>query len=202
MLQWTWRCIYLFNFVFLFSLTKYPEIEFLDHIVILFLISCSASILFSIVAAPVYTINRTQRFSFLYILTNICYFLLGVPVFSSMKIILIPTSWNFVKIKWVNICKALRIMQETCLCQLNIYYLYRKYSYWCVLSHFTSLFAILWIVACQASLSVGFSRPEYWSGLPFPFPWDLPDPRIKLASPKSPTLPGSFFTTSAIWEAS
>ena len=41
------------------------------------------------------------------------------------------------------------------------------------------------IVACQAPLSMGFSRQEYWSGLPFPSPGDLPDPRIK---PGSPTL--------------
>ena len=38
-------------------------------------------------------------------------------------------------------------------------------------------------VACQASLSMGFSRQEYWSGLPFPSPGDLPNPRIKLSSP-------------------
>ena len=37
----------------------------------------------------------------------------------------------------------------------------------------------LWNVACQALLSMGFSRQEYWSGLPFPFPRDLPDPGIE-----------------------
>ena len=47
------------------------------------------------------------------------------------------------------------------------------------------LSAIPWTVAYQASLSVGFSRQEYWSGLPFPSPGDLPDPGIK---PRSPTL--------------
>ena len=36
-----------------------------------------------------------------------------------------------------------------------------------------------WTVAYQAPLSMGFSRPEYWSGLPFPSPGDLPDPRIE-----------------------
>ena len=74
-----------------------------------------------------------------------------MPVFSLMKIILIPTSWNFVKIKWVNICKALRTMLETCLCHINIYYLYRKYFYWCVLSHLScvQLFVTLWTVACH-----------------------------------------------------
>ena len=44
----------------------------------------------------------------------------------------------------------------------------------------------------QAPLSVGFPRKEYWSGLPFPSPGDLPDPRIK---PMSPALAGGFFTT-------
>ena len=47
------------------------------------------------------------------------------------------------------------------------------------------LFANLWTVAHQAPLSLGFSRQEYWSGLPFPSPGDLPNPGIE---PKSPTL--------------
>ena len=47
------------------------------------------------------------------------------------------------------------------------------------------LFATLWTVAYQAPPSVGFSRQEYWSGLPFPSPGDLPDPGIE---PGSPTL--------------
>ena len=37
-----------------------------------------------------------------------------------------------------------------------------------------------WMVACQAPLSMGFSRQEYWSGLPFPSPGDLPDPGLNL----------------------
>ena len=45
--------------------------------------------------------------------------------------------------------------------------------------------ATLWTVAFQAPLSMGFSRQEYWSGLPFPSPGDLPDPGIE---PRSPTL--------------
>ena len=55
------------------------------------------------------------------------------------------------------------------------------------------LFAILWIVACQAPLSMGLSRQEYWSGLPFPSPGDLPDPRIKPISLATPALAGRFF---------
>ena len=47
-------------------------------------------------------------------------------------------------------------------------------------------------VACQAHLSMGFPRLEYWSGLPFPSPRDLPDPGIE---PVSPALAGGFSTT-------
>ena len=43
--------------------------------------------------------------------------------------------------------------------------------------------ATLWTVACQAPLSMGFSRQEHWSGLPFPSPGDLSDPGIELGSP-------------------
>ena len=55
-------------------------------------------------------------------------------------------------------------------------------------------------VACQAPLSTEFSRQEYWSGLPFPPPGDLPNPGIKPASLMSPALGGGFFTISATWE--
>ena len=47
---------------------------------------------------------------------------------------------------------------------------------------------ILWTVACQAPLSMGFCKQEYWSGLPCPSPGDLPDPEIELQSLKSPAL--------------
>ena len=76
--------------------------------------------------------------------------------------------------------------------------------YVCILSHFShvQLFVTLWTVARQAPLSMGFSRWEYWSGLPCPPPsGDLPDPGIKPKSLMSPTLAGGFFTTSATWEA-
>ena len=63
----------------------------------------------------------------------------------------------------------------------------------CMLSHFSHdrLYATLWTVACQAPLSMGFSRQEYWSGLPFPPSGDLPDPETE---PVSPALTGIFFT--------
>ena len=53
-------------------------------------------------------------------------------------------------------------------------------------------FAILWTVACQAPLSMRFPWQEYWSGLSFPSPGDLPDPGIE---PMSLALLGGFFTT-------
>ena len=49
-----------------------------------------------------------------------------------------------------------------------------------------------WIVAHQAPLSMGFSRQEYWSGLPFLSPGDLPDPRIE---PESPALQVDYLST-------
>ena len=57
------------------------------------------------------------------------------------------------------------------------------------LSH-VQVFATLWTAACQAPLSMGFPRQEYWSGLPFPSLVHLPNPRIK---PMSPALAGGFF---------
>ena len=57
------------------------------------------------------------------------------------------------------------------------------------------LFATPWTVARQAPLSMGLSWQEYWSGLPFPPPGDLPDPKIVQVSPVAPALAGGFFTT-------
>ena len=63
------------------------------------------------------------------------------------------------------------------------------------------LFAIPWTIAHQAPLSVGFSRQEYWIGLPCPPPRNLPNPGIEPSSLMSPALAGGFFTTRATWEA-
>ena len=53
----------------------------------------------------------------------------------------------------------------------------------------------LWTIAHQASLSMGFFRQEYWSGLPFPPPGNLHDPGIEPSSLASLALAGRFFTT-------
>ena len=72
----------------------------------------------------------------------------------------------------------------------------------CMPSRFScaQIFTILWTIACQAPLSMGFSSQEYWSGLPFPFPGDFPLPWIEPTSLMSPALASKFFTTSDLWE--
>ena len=86
-----------------------------------------------------------------------------------------------------------------------------------VLSRFShvQLFVTLWTVACQVPLSLGFSRQEYWSGLPCPPPGNLPNPGIKPKSLTSPALPciiallmhyciitqAAFIPLRATWEA-
>ena len=61
------------------------------------------------------------------------------------------------------------------------------------------LFATSRTVALQSPVSMGFPRQEYWSGLPFPTPGDLPKPGIKPVSLVSPALGGWFFTTKPDW---
>ena len=54
-------------------------------------------------------------------------------------------------------------------------------------------FTTPWAIACQAPLSMGFPRQEYWSELPFPFPGDFPNLGVVPASPASPALADGFF---------
>ena len=82
-------------------------------------------------------------------------------------------------------CSALPIVSAFLMCMLSCFSCVR-------------LFATLWTVVHQSPLSMGFSRHEYWTGLPCPLPGDLPEPGIK---PISPALAGGFFATSATWEA-
>ena len=71
-----------------------------------------------------------------------------------------------------------------------------------MLSRFSrvQLCATLWTVARRVPLSLGFSRQEYWSGLPCLSPGDLLDPGMKPESLMSPALAGGLFTTSTAWE--
>ena len=70
----------------------------------------------------------------------------------------------------------------------------------CVCLVVSNFFVILWTIACQAPLSIRFSRQECWSGLPCPTPGDLPELGIEPTSLAFPVLAGEFFTTSATWE--
>ena len=74
---------------------------------------------------------------------------------------------------------------------LYLHIIFQSYgTHACVLSHFScvQLFVTPWAVALQALLSMGFSRQDYWSGLPCRPPWDLPNPRVKPASPATLAL--------------
>ena len=114
-------------------------------------------------------------------------FLHWIPPFSCLRIIL------------AILHHSPPISSETLLYLLP-YFLYESESEKKVKSlSYVWLFATLWAVAHQAPLPMGFSRREYWSGLPFPSPGDLPDPGIE---PRSPALqadtltsepPGRFF---------
>ena len=77
---------------------------------------------------------------------------------------------------------------------LVIYFTYGA----CMLSHFW-LFATPWAIACCASLSMGFSRQEYWSGFPFPSPGIFLIQGSNPCSLVSPVLAGRFFTTEPLW---
>ena len=100
------------------------------------------------------------------------------------------------------ICVAMNLLHKHC-----SYYTVIGWGntncYVCVISPFShvQLFVTLWTIACQSPLSMGFSEQEYWSGLPFPFPEDLPYSGMKPDSLMSPALEGGFLTTSATWEA-
>ena len=88
----------------------------------------------------------------------------------------------------VNVCVCVSVSVCVCMCMLSLF------------SH-VQLFATPWSVALQTPLSVGFSRQEYWSGLPCPPPGDLPDSGIEPMSLMPPALAGGVFTTNTTWEA-
>ena len=69
----------------------------------------------------------------------------------------------------------------------------------CILSH-VQLFATPWTVACEAPLSMEFSRQEYWRGLPFPSSGDHPNLGIGTTSVMPPAFAVGFFTTGATWK--
>ena len=93
MMLWTWGCRYLFITVFSFPSTIYPEVELLDHMVVLFLIFWGTSILFSLVVSSIYNLIllSEQGFPLLYIL---CKHLLSLVFF--MIAILTVMTWHLI----------------------------------------------------------------------------------------------------------
>ena len=77
---------------------------------------------------------------------------------------------------------------------LQLIVLYEYYLFLLAVLSCVRFFMTPWTVACQAPLSMEISRQEYWSGLPFPSPEDLPTLRIESVSHKSLALMGGFFT--------
>ena len=106
-------------------------------------------------------------------------------------------------IKWHGTVSPLYAWTETSGCGEQFAYIVYVYVYMHAVSCFSrvQLFATQWAVACQAPLSMGFSKQEYWSRLPCPPPGDLSDPGIKPTSLTSPAWAGRFFTTCTTWEA-
>ena len=86
---------------------------------------------------------------------------------------------------------------------ISLFLSHKRMLHVCVLSCFSCvrLFVTLWTVVRQVPLFMGFSRQEYWSGLPCPRPGDLPNPGIEPMSRMSSALAGEFFTTGTTWEA-
>ena len=68
----------------------------------------------------------------------------------------------------------------------------------CIHAQLCPTLSTLWAVAHQAPPSMGFSKQEYWRGLPFSSPGDLPYPGIELMSPESPVQSGTLFTAELI----
>ena len=79
---------------------------------------------------------------------------------------------------------------QSCECRHGACFTHQRFLCVCELSHFSSAWLCVtpWTVACQIPLFIGFSRQEYWSGLPCPPTGDLPDSGIKPVSLISPAL--------------
>ena len=103
--------------------------------------------------------------------------------------------------QWVNssheVAKVLKSLFLFCFSYCSSQYKSRtQYQSVCVQTFsFIKLFATLWIIVHQVLLSMEFSWQEYWNGLSFPSPGDLPDPVIEPSLLMSPALAGGFFCT-------
>ena len=141
-------------------------------------------------------------------LTSVRWCLIVVLICISQRLVMAGAishaCWSFACLLWKNVYSSpLLIFLKT-----NCFALY----YFLLLSYMNSLYILkvcmhavtrscpvlcdpVDYIAHQAPLSREFSRQEYWSGLPFPSPGGLPNPRIEPASPASPAVAGRFFTS-------
>jgi len=95
--------------------------------------------------------------------------------------------WNW--INWISTWKKMGSLDKIL---ISIWKQWKCCYYCLVTKSCLTLFALPWAIVRQAPPSMGFHRQEYWSGLPFPSPGNIPDPVIK---PKSPAWADRFFTT-------
>ena len=102
----------------------------------------------------------------------------GVLVLDGLRWVLWVARNRFTSILQIEGLDWIKYWQKICCCLVT--------------KSYPSSFATPWTIAHQTPLSMGFPRPKYWTGLPFPCPWDLLDPGIE---PESPVLTGGFFTT-------
>ena len=107
-------------------------------------------------------------------------------------------SWKCYLVQVCSACTTGRWIRET-RCWGKEYDFFQRASWlkrwlwwWCLVAKSCPTLVTSWTVACQAPLSMGFSRLEYCTGLPFTSPWDLPDPGVK---PRSPALQANSLPT-------
>ena len=144
-------------------------------------------------------VSFTTRIGFLS-----CLFVINFYIHCSIKIVWyqsFETYWNFLCGPFLKDFACVQ-KEYVFFFGCTVLHMYHTYVHACVLSHFNRVwfFATPWTVACQAPLSMGFSRQEYWRRLPSPPPGDLPNPRIKPVSQLLHWQTGSL-RPSATWEA-
>ena len=117
-----------------------------------------------------------------------------IDLYLNIKTLELNFKWYKHWVKNVTLCSNMNRNTVALKFQLNAELALSRFS--CVW-----LFVTPWSIGCQALLSMGFSRQEYWSGLPCPPPGDFPDQGSNWSLLLSPELAGKFSTISSTWQA-